>query len=177
MTNTPLFRLAAPNDAEAVYTIYRHIMEKEAQGQSYTGWEPGVYPTRRTIAEALDNADLYVAEYGGQIAAAARLNQNQVPVYAQCPWLYPADPDKVLVIHTLVVEPALAGHGLGKKFIAFYEQQAKARGCTTLRLDTGKQNTPARSLYTSLGYREAAILECEFNGLPGTQLVCLEKKL
>lgn len=172
-----IIRPATSADAAAVYDIYRQVIEHEAQTHSYTRWQLGVYPTQQTVAAALAAQDLYVLEVEGQIAAAARLNQEQVPIYGQCPWQYPAAPEEVLVIHTLAVSPAYAGRGLGRRFITFYESQAKAMGCPVLRLDTSQTNLPARSLYKSLGFREAAILECNFNGMPGTQLVCLEKHL
>lgn len=177
MLDNITIRPAGAADAAAVYDIYRQVIEHDTQNHAYTRWQLGVYPTPQTVAEALAAQDLYVLEIGGQIAAAARINQEQVPIYAQCPWQYPAAPEEVLVIHTLAVSPAYAGRGLGRRFIAFYESQARATGCPVLRLDTSQTNLPARSLYKSLGFREAAVLECNFNGLPGVQLVCLEKRL
>ncbi|CCX75214.1 acetyltransferase GNAT family [Dorea sp. CAG:105] len=32
-------------------------------------------------------------------------------------------------------------------------------------------------MYKRFGYREADIVPCEFNGIPGVQLVLLEKRL
>ena len=39
------------------------------------------------------------------------------------------------------------------------------------------QTEAARRLYHNLGYQEVSILPCEFNGIPGVNLVCLEKLL
>ena len=55
------------------------------------------------------------------------------------------------------------------------EQEALRRSCKVLRIDTNETNTPARSLYASLGYREVGAVPCEFNGIPNVNLVCLEK--
>lgn len=33
------------------------------------------------------------------------------------------------------------------------------------------------TIRAALGWREAGIVPCSFNGLPGVQLVCLEKPL
>lgn len=52
-----------------------------------------------------------------------------------------------------------------------------ARGCTVLRIDTNAKNVAARRLYARLGFREAAIVPCTFNGISGVALVCLEKRL
>jgi len=61
--------------------------------------------------------------------------------------------------------------------VAFYEQYALQNGCFYLRMDTNARNTRARALYKSLGYTEPDIVPCVFNGIPGVQLVLLEKKL
>lgn len=44
-------------------------------------------------------------------------------------------------------------------------------------MDTNQINAPARALYKRLGYREAGIVPCDFNGLGQIRLVCLEKLL
>ena len=59
----------------------------------------------------------------------------------------------------------------------FYEKYALSRHCTVLRIDTNAINSAARRLYAKLGYREADIVPCVFNGIPDVNLVLLEKKL
>ena len=61
--------------------------------------------------------------------------------------------------------------------MAFYEEYARAHGCTELRMDTNAINTKARRLYNKLGYEEMGIEENTFNGIPNVRLVCLEKYL
>ena len=111
------------------------------------------------------------------VEAAAIINRIQVPVYAEVGWLYHAEPDEVMVLHTLVVDPLRAGRGYGTAFVAYYESYAKNNGCPVLRMDTNEKNAAARRLYARLGYREAGIVPCVFNGIKGVGLVCLEKKL
>ena len=50
-------------------------------------------------------------------------------------------------------------------------------GCPELRIDTNAKNAAARRLYAYLGYREAGTMPCNFNGIDGVSLVCLEKWL
>jgi len=114
---------------------------------------------------------------GGALVAAGRIDRTQVPVYAQVPWQYAAPPEQVLVLHTLVVDPTIAGHGYGTQFVRFYARRARALGCTVLRIDTNAKNAAARRLYARLGFREAAIVPCTFNSIAGVELVCLEKRL
>ena len=80
-------------------------------------------------------------------------------------------------MHTLVVDPAAGGHGLGRAFENFYEQEAARQGCRYLRIDTNARNTRARQLYRSLGYKEIGVVSCTFNGLSDIDLVLLEKAL
>ena len=82
-----------------------------------------------------------------------------------------------MVLHTLTVSPKAAKQGIGRAFVAFYEEYARENGCTVLRIDTNAKNTVARSFYQKLGFREAGIVPCVFNGIPGVNLVLLEKSV
>ena len=170
-------RPATADDLPRIEQIYDAIHTAEETGATSVGWARGVYPTRATAQAALDDGALFVLEDDGVLVAAGRIDQVQVPVYAQVPWQYVAPPEQVLVLHTLVVDPAAAGHGYGTQFVRFYEQYAREHGCPELRIDTNAKNANARRLYAYLGYREAGIAPCTFNGIDGVALVCLEKWL
>lgn len=89
----------------------------------------------------------------GKICATARINQEQVLEYADGNWLYSdASDDEIMVLHTLVVDPQIAGHGYGKAFVSFYEQYAKEHNCPYLRMDTNEINAAARRFYAKLGF-------------------------
>lgn len=172
-----MIRKGTAQDIAAVTAIYEAILTKEEQGPVTVGWLRGVYPTERTARESLARGELYVMEEEGRIVAAAKINQEQVPEYAACPWRYDAPPEQVLVLHTLVVDPTLQGRGYATAFVAYYEALARTMHCPYLRMDTNSHNLPARALYRRLGYEEPGIVDCVFNGIPGVHLVCLEKKL
>lgn len=169
------FIKATSGHIDAIAAIYGRIIDAQEQGRLTVGWQRGVYPTRQTALDALGRGDLFVCVDGGQVAAAAIINRIQVPVYAEVGWLYHAGPDEVMVLHTLVVDPLMAGRGYGTAFVAYYESYAKNNGCPVLRMDTNEKNAAARRLYARLGYREAGIVPCVFNGIKGVGLVCLEK--
>lgn len=171
-------RKAVLEDIPHIAAIYDHILTQEEQGRASIGWIRGVYPTEQTARASLEAGTLFVLERDGAVAAAAKLDQTQVPEYANAPWRHPDAPeDQVMVLHTLVVDPAFAGRGCGTQFVAFYEQYAREHGCPYLRMDTNAKNAAARRLYAGLGYWEAGIVPCVFNGIPNVQLVCLEKFL
>ena len=172
-----VIRKATAADLDAVSHIYDRIHDEEEAGRASTGWTRGVYPVRATAEAALARGDLFVEELDGGIVGTAILNQIQVDVYADTPWQFAAPDEGVMVLHTLVIDPGKSGAGLGRAFAAYYEDYARAAGCTVLRIDTNAKNAAARSLYRKLGYREAAILPCTFNGISGVDLVMLEKAL
>ena len=172
-----MIRIANENDVPGVAEIYDHILTEEEAGRAHIGWVRGIYPTEDTARAALKQNELYVEEEDGRIVAAAKINREQVPEYANADWEFDAPDDEIMVLHTLVVDPLASGRGYGKRFVNFYEEFARQKGCRFLRMDTNQINTVARKLYNKLGYKEVGIVPCKFNGIEDVQLVCLEKKL
>ncbi len=172
-----MIREARPADIDAVVGIYDNIHTAEENGSAVIGWARNVYPTRETAEAALRRRDLFVLDEDGEVKAAAIINKTQVDVYEGAAWKFKAGDDEICVLHTLVVDPACSGNGIGRRFVGFYEKYALSRRCTTLRIDTNEKNAVARAMYKRLGYREADIAPCAFNGIDGVNLVLLEKKL
>ena len=99
-------RKAREADILAIAGIYDRILTKEETGGATIGWVRGVYPTESFANKALAAGDLFVLEDGGKICATARINQEQVPEYADGNWLYSdASDDEIMVLHTLVELP------------------------------------------------------------------------
>ena len=172
-----VIRKAKKSDIEAVAKIYDEIHTEIEKGNLYTGWVRKIYPLKSTAQNAFDKNWLFVAEEDGKIVSAAIINQYQGPIYEEATWEFEAEEHEVMVLHTLVVSPSCCKKGIGTKMVAFYEQYAKDNNCPELRMDTNEKNTVARKLYKKLGYKEVSIVPCVFNGIPGVNLVCLEKRL
>lgn len=172
-----IFRKATINDISAIAQIYERIHTEEEAGRTSIGWIRGIYPTQATAEAALARGDLFAAEDSGRVIGAAIINRQQVDVYAEGNWEYPAPDSEVMVLHTLVIAPESMGRGCGPQFVKFYEEYAAAQGCGYLRMDTNARNARSRALYKKLGYREIGTVPCVFNGIPGVPLVLLEKKL
>lgn len=170
-------RHAVASDVDRINEIYEKILAAGESGRDVVGWVRGGYPTRDTALLALDRGDLFVYEEDGPVEASGIINQKQMDSYAQGAWKIAAAPKEVMVLHTLVVDPEASGRGIAHAFVSFYEQYARDAGCRVLRIDTQEKNAPARSLYHKLGFSEADILDCDFNGIPGIRLVLLEKGL
>ena len=171
------FRKADRSDLDAICGIYERSHDAEEAGLSSTGWLRGVYPVRATAEASLDRDDMYVAVLDGKTAATGVINQIQVDVYHDCDWKYKAADEEVSVLHTLAVDPGSRGMGLGPAFVRFWEQLAAEQGCRVLRIDTNAINKRARKMYAELGYIETDIVPTVFNGIPGVDLVLMEKKL
>ena len=172
-----MIRTARPEDIDAIAAIYDRIHDNEGAGELSTGWKRDIYPTKKTAEDALERHDLFVSERDKKIVAAFILNQEQVDVYEKGNWKHQAPEDKIMVLHTLTVDPENSGKGIGASIIRFYEDYAKQYACTELRLDTNETNSEARGFYKSLGYEEVGIQQCVFNGIEGINLVLLEKNI
>lgn len=170
-----MIRRATEKDLSSVERIYEEILEEQEQGRNYVGWTRGVYPTRQTALQALEQGSLFVYQEEEEIVAAAKIDREQVPAYEKCQWQYNDAPDQIMVLHTLVVSPRHPHKGYGKSFVKFYEEFARRKGCLYLRMDTNERNQVARAMYRKMGYQEAGVIPCIFNGIPGVNLVCLEK--
>lgn len=170
-------RKAVQADIPAVAEIFSDIHTAEEEGRVTIGWIREIYPTEATAQAALTRGDLFVMEDDGVLVGTAVINQQQVDVYANGAWEHEAPAEQVMVLHTLVISPKAARKGYGRAFVAYYEDYARSHGCPYLRMDTNARNVNARALYRKLGYREADVVPCVFNGIKGVQLVLLEKKL
>ena len=170
-------RKAAEKDLDAVEALYDAIHTAEENGGQTIGWIRGVYPVRATAEQSLQRGDLFVLEDGGRLCGTAILNNKQVDAYQKGAWRHDVPEEQVCVLHTLVIDPHCSGKGYGRAFLLFYESYARQTGCTELRIDTNARNTAARAMYQKHGYTEIGIVPTDFNGIPGIDLVLLEKYL
>ena len=163
-----ILRPAFPDDLDTVESYYTELLTHEAAtGHSTTNWSLGVYPTRQTAADALSCDTLWVLEREGAVVASVILNHRQDDFYTRINWQYPAQPEQVLVVHTLCIPPSLAGQGLGKACVSLIKQQAAVMGCTV----------PAATLYQKCGFSLCGRAEVLFQGKIPEELVFLEYKI
>ena len=141
-----MIRLATEQDLPLVGSIYEEILaEEEKRPASFTNWQRGKYPTVEHARAALEAGTLYVAEEDGEVYGCVNLNGEQLAEYAALNWSVPADPEDVMVIHTLCISPRWAGRGKAREFVAFCEEEARRKGKKVMRLDTYEGNLPANN--------------------------------
>lgn len=107
--NNIKFRKADSKDFEDILKIYNAIHTEEENGRATTGWKREIYPNADTITAALARNDLFVEECNGKINGTLILNQIQAEAYKNAPWQYNAPDNKVMVMHTLAIDPAEKG--------------------------------------------------------------------
>ena len=121
-----MIRLATEQDLPLVGGIYEEILaEEEKRPASFTNWQRGKYPTVEHARAALEAGTLYVAEEDGEVYGCVNLNGEQLAEYAALNWSVPADPEDVMVIHTLCISPRWAGRGKAREFVAFCGEEAR----------------------------------------------------
>ena len=133
MTDALRIRAATAADVPAIANIvdqaYRHYIAR-------VGRPPGPmlddYPAR--VSEGV----VWVVEEGAVIAAMIVLVPG--PNY--------------LLLDNIAVSPARQGLGLGRRLLAFAEDEALRRGCREIRLYTHQTMVENQRLYASIGYEE-----------------------
>lgn len=150
-----MIRKAAWSDLDQVERCFTELLAYEQEHGVYTSWKLNIYPTRETAEKGLSEGSLYVMEQAGEICACVIASPNQPAKFDRIEWKYPARPDEAMVIHLLCVRPSKARRGIGKSMVQFIMEEARKTNCQAVRLDTGAQNTPARALYTQIGFEFA----------------------
>ena len=159
-----MIRLATVLDLDGIEEGYsQHFLYEEQHG-AYTVFKEGVYPTRKNAEIALQNQALYIYELNSVIAGSLILDKKQPDEYSEIDWPSKATSEQVNVIHLLMVNPLLARKGIGSALINHAIEIAKSCSCRAIRLDTGKQNIPAVSLYKKIGFQVVAISKIKVGG-------------
>lgn len=148
-----VIRHAVGTDLDDIDKGYREHFSHEKKYGAYTVFQEGVYPTRIVAETALQDGALYVCEESGAVLGSIILDQKQPEEYKTIEWPSRALPGEASVIHLLMVRPCAAGRGVGSALVNYALDTAKRHSCISVRLDTGKQNLPAVSLYKKLGFQ------------------------
>lgn len=150
-----MLRPGAMSDVDAVMEICEEHFTYETAHTAWTIFKRGVYPTRDGMEQAARTGSLFVCEEDGCLAGFVCMNQHQPPEYANVSWSARVQESEVLVIHLIIVRPAMYRHGVASAILRYAAELARAKGCRVLRLDTGGQNIPAVTLYQKNGFRIA----------------------
>ncbi|MGD1878015.1 MAG: GNAT family N-acetyltransferase [Kiloniellaceae bacterium] len=111
-------------------------------------------------ARRIADGQALVLEAGGAVAGILVLEAH------------PDDHDGFLLLDNIAVDPAFHGRGLGKRLMAFTEEEARRQGYDTVVLYTNEVMVENIALYQRLGY-----VETERQQVGGYDRVYLRKKI
>jgi ribosomal protein S18 acetylase RimI-like enzyme len=146
-----VFRAAVAADAAAVTSLTRAVYARYVPGM---GREPLTMSADH--GAAIRDHQVWVLERDGALIASLEL----IPE------------DACLVVENVAVAGAQQGQGIGRRLMAFAEQEARRQGYGELRLYTNETMAENIGLYRSIGY---AITEREPHR--GTDIVHMRKTL
>ena len=78
MEEKHMIRKAVMEDIPQITQIYCDILDLEAAQKGHTGWVKGIYPSKATALESVEQGEMYVMVEDGVIVASAKQNQKQV---------------------------------------------------------------------------------------------------
>jgi GNAT superfamily N-acetyltransferase len=126
-------RIARPDEAPALRDLVRAAYAKYIPR---LGREPA--PMNDDYVARIAAGQAWVLEEGGTMVGALILE----------------DEPGALLLYNIAVAPAAQGAGVGKRLIAFTEDEARRRGCALLRLYTNELMVENVAMYPRLGFTE-----------------------
>lgn len=151
MTPGPPVRLAQPEDAEHIAAMSRDLIERGL---------PWNWRSSRVL-NAIRNPETNVAvvSVDGALVAFGIMEYAETHAY----------------LALLAVRPSRQRRGIGSSLLSWLEVSARVAGAQRIRLETRRDNAPARTFYNELGYHEVAIRQGRYSdGIDG---IVLEKWL
>ena len=147
-----MIRPATEADMPAVWALYNDACDAMLGTPYDCEWVMGVHPTREGLLASVWAGNLFVAceDDGAVMDDDATL--PLLGAYEHAAWPVDAAPEEVAVIHLLVTAPQARGRGVARSMLTHAAGVARARAARVIRLDAFTNNTPALSLYSSVGF-------------------------
>ena len=115
-------------------------------------WQNGT-PNEGMLLNDIKNGESYVVvDENGNICATAMISMRGEPTYAEIyngEWL---NNGSYGVIHRVAVSPSVKKSGLASMLVSFAEQQTRAAGLPSLRVDTHDDNIPMQKMIGKNGF-------------------------
>lgn len=177
ITEQDIVEVATIDDIDEIENLYDDLNDYLETGVNYSGWKKGIYPVRETAIEGIKSNTLFIIRKNGSIAGCVVLNHEQDATYLEATWDIDAPCDKVMVVHTLSINPKYMKQGISKKLMKFVKEYSKNLGMKAIRLDVSVQNSPAIALYEKLGYTYIETIDLGLKNLDRVWFKLYEYKL
>lgn len=124
--------------------------------QGFYQWTDG-YPQKQLFLWDIEHGRGYVLQKDGQIEGFAALSFDEEACYKDIEgkWL---DDEPYGVIHRMGVSKKVRGTEAAMQLLLSMELRCKARGITSVRIDTHKDNLPMQGLLKKAGYAYCGIV-------------------
>lgn len=168
-------RTAAPDDIAEIKELFDCARDFMAQ-QGNPQWQDG-YPYDDVVHSFVSGSNFRILEIGGKIAAVYSVFDSDGE-YDDIDgrWLTDGEDGKnknYLAVHTLAVSPTFRGRGLARAAFKEAEEEARAKGKSSIRMDTHVKNQPMQKLLSSCGFAYCGKVKSRGEGA----FICFEKVL
>lgn len=151
----PKFRAGTADDIEEICDLVSDAV-RYMEECGICQWD-SLYPAREDFLEDIERSELTVGTVDGELAVIYTLNRRCDEEYASASWHSPDD--DFCVIHRLCVKPKHQHKGIAKAALMNIEEQLKAQGVNSIRLDVFSQNPGALALYEHAGYKRTGFAD------------------
>ena len=145
------FSLAQMKDLAEILRLFRAATAQMDATGVYQ-WDE-IYPDEGILGEDIARGNMTIGTIDGRIAVTFMLDFCEDSDYESAAWRYKEQ--DICVLHRLCVHPDFQGQGVARRTMDYLENEARARGIQTIRLDAFSQNPTALHLYESHGYQKA----------------------
>ena len=146
-----IFSTAQAEDLAEILHLFRAATTRMDAHGVYQ-WDE-IYPDEGILSEDIARGNMTIGTIDGRIAVAFMLDFCEDSDYETAAWRYCAQ--NIVVLHRLCVHPDFQGQGVARQAMDYLENEVRARGVQTIRLDAFSQNPAALHLYESRGYQKA----------------------
>ena len=145
------FSTAQAEDLAEILRLFRAATTRMDAHGVYQ-WDE-IYPDEGILSEDIARGNMTIGNIDGRIAVAFMLDFCEDSDYETAAWRYCAQ--DIVVLHRLCVHPDFQGQGVARQAMDYLENEVRAQGIKTIRLDAFSQNPTALHLYESRGYQKA----------------------
>ena len=142
------YRLGTKQDLNAICSLIRQAID-EMERHGINQWDD-IYPARKDFEEDIEKKTLYLAYVEDKMAALYVISGEFDEQYRNGQWKY--EERSAFVLHRFCVSPFFQNQGIGRAVLKHIEEQVKAMGYNSIRLDTFTENPFAQKLYLHSGY-------------------------
>lgn len=156
---TPNMRLATPQDLDTLEEIIQDAIV-HMQTLGLPQWQNGYGPTRTSLAQDIQQGQLYVYADEQTIFALAALVPGVDPAYEAVEGAFhPHATSSYISIHRVVVNRKLHQKGIGKRWLRLLCDTLTRQGVRDIRIDTHRLNIAMQRVILATGFRYCGIIQ------------------